>query len=337
MTNDGPLARAQREWMRQSSISQMYQEPQAPRARPQLYTESTYQGLADARYQNRAEPIDNRSASAKAYTAANSPWERAARAAAEEVAEADWQAHREAIAGSGHDAGIFGNSTPVERATALGSRGFGSGRQVEHQGHLTSQAQATPGQPSLSMLSRLPRQDGPVTPQRENVTQLSSSGTGWSQVMALQEDVHDPGSATVGLASSTTSNLPALNVSAEGDPTKDAPRTRHAVRDVQGRFKPRGSRLVGPLGPPGGAGPGGVDTVTGRWIPGVRNGAQLQDLERVHEISANAAPYRSFDALQALQDQSDGIADAAIVSSAVRQHARDCANRANITFAKARP
>lgn len=60
-------------------------------------------------------------------------------------------------------------------------------------------------------------------------------------------------------------------------------------RSAVGRFRPRASRIVGPLGPPGGSGPGGIDTVTGHWIPGVRNMAQTHDLERVHAVTES--PY----------------------------------------------
>ena len=60
-------------------------------------------------------------------------------------------------------------------------------------------------------------------------------------------------------------------------------------RGALGRWKPRAAREVGPLGQPGGTGPGGVDTVTGQWIPGAADHAQLHDLERVHTVTTK--PY----------------------------------------------
>jgi hypothetical protein len=79
---------------------------------------------------------------------------------------------------------------------------------------------------------------------------------------------------------------PVRNVSGE-TPTVAAT-TRHFDRGAGGKFRPRQNRIVGPLGPPGGSGPGGVDAVTGRHIPGLQDRSQLHDLERV---KACANPY----------------------------------------------
>jgi hypothetical protein len=92
----------------------------------------------------------------------------------------------------------------------------------------------------------------------------------------------------------TTSGFPTVGES--GPPVRDlsgeTPTVGATVRPAQsrdafGRFAARKAREVGPLGPAGGVGPGGIDTVTGRFIPGVRNHAQLHDLEattgRYHE------------------------------------------------------
>src|SRR5215472_3833038 len=49
--------------------------------------------------------------------------------------------------------------------------------------------------------------------------------------------------------------------------------TRHNERTNDGRFARRGSTQVRPLPKP--EGEGGIDAVTGRWIPGVRNQAVL--------------------------------------------------------------
>ena len=81
---------------------------------------------------------------------------------------------------------------------------------------------------------------------------------------------------------------PVRNLSGE-TPTIGATVRLAQRRDALGRFKPRANRLVGPLGPPGGVGPGGIDAVTGRWISGVRNSAQLHDWDRVHAVTTR--PY----------------------------------------------
>lgn len=60
--------------------------------------------------------------------------------------------------------------------------------------------------------------------------------------------------------------------------------TRHNSRGSGGKFKPKQNRIVGPLGPAGGVGDGGIDAVTGRHVGG-RNHAVLHDLERVHAVT----------------------------------------------------
>jgi hypothetical protein len=69
--------------------------------------------------------------------------------------------------------------------------------------------------------------------------------------------------------------------------------TRRLARDPRGRWKPRESKIVGPLNKPTGA--GGIDTVTGQWIPGVRDNSQLNDVGRVHEIAAGRQYFESPD------------------------------------------
>jgi hypothetical protein len=90
---------------------------------------------------------------------------------------ADLRAHLDSRQ-SGTGIGLVGASTPLQRAQALGSR-FGT-RDVQGNGHLGAQVLTTPGQPSLSMLSRLPHKDLPIMPQRtaDQVAQLRSSGAG---------------------------------------------------------------------------------------------------------------------------------------------------------------
>ena len=103
------------------------------------------------------------------------------------------------------------------------------------------------------------------------------------------------------LQPTTKSGPPAENVSATALPEPGVRPTRTLHRDPLGRFAnrplahadvPAGDltltyarrpELVGPLNKP--TGPGGRDSVTGAWIPGVRNNAQLHDLERVHAVT----------------------------------------------------
>jgi hypothetical protein len=68
---------------------------------------------------------------------------------------------------------------------------------------------------------------------------------------------------------------------------------KHSERGAGGRFKAREARIVGPLNQP--TGPGGIDTTTGRWIPGVRNNAQLHDLDRVHAVDSRQLRYQAPD------------------------------------------
>ena len=91
----------------------------------------------------------------------------------------------------------------------------------------------------------------------------------------------DPGADRVG-----PSGPPIENLSGS---VKTIGSTRRYNRDPGGRFAIRKQAEVGPLGPPGGVGPGGLDTVTGHWIPGVKNNSQSHDWERVHAVSV--APY----------------------------------------------
>jgi|HubBroStandDraft_6_1064221.scaffolds.fasta_scaffold93437_3 hypothetical protein len=55
-------------------------------------------------------------------------------------------------------------------------------------------------------------------------------------------------------------------------------------RDTSGRYRTREPRLTGRLNQP--EGKGGIDTVTGQWIPGVRDNSQLHDYERTHAIDS---------------------------------------------------
>lgn len=55
-------------------------------------------------------------------------------------------------------------------------------------------------------------------------------------------------------------------------------------RDTSGRYRAREPRLTGRLNQPEGR--GGIDAVTGQWIPGVRDNSQLHDMDRVHAISS---------------------------------------------------
>jgi hypothetical protein len=55
-------------------------------------------------------------------------------------------------------------------------------------------------------------------------------------------------------------------------------------RDTSGRYRAREPRLTGRLNHP--EGKGGIDAVTGQWIPAVRDNSQLHDMDRVHAISS---------------------------------------------------
>ena len=96
------------------------------------------------------------------------------------------------------------------------------------------------------------------------------------------ERVFDPGADRVG------TDLAFRNVSGEVRMVNNTVRPAQS-RDATGKWKPRESRIIGPLNVP--SGPGGVDAVTGRWIPGVRNNAQLHDWERTHAVTTS--PYFS--------------------------------------------
>lgn len=93
-----------------------------------------------------------------------------------------------------------------------------------------------------------------------------------------REDTHDPG------ADRYFDGPPIVDSSGS---VKVVGSTVRRNRDPGGRWKPRESRIVGPLNKP--TGPGGIDTVTGGWIPGVRDNSQLHDLERVHAVTTS--PY----------------------------------------------
>jgi hypothetical protein len=94
--------------------------------------------------------------------------------------------------------------------------------------------------------------------------------------MSKNERVTNPGEPVVG------GNVPVRNLSGE-TPTVGAT-VKPRQRDSRGRYRVREARLVGPLTRP--EGPGGIDSVTGQWVPGVRNNAQLHDLERVHAVAS---------------------------------------------------
>ena len=72
-----------------------------------------------------------------------------------------------------------------------------------------------------------------------------------------REDTHDPG------ADRYFDGPPIVDSSGS---VKVVGSTIRRNRDPGGRWKPRESRIVGPLNKP--TGPGGIDTVTGGWIPG---------------------------------------------------------------------
>jgi hypothetical protein len=95
--------------------------------------------------------------------------------------------------------------------------------------------------------------------------------------------------------------LAVRNVSGEVETVGDT--VRHTERGDQGRFVPRRSTQVGALGPPGGTGPGGVDSVSGKHIPGVANNAVLfRDPMNWERITHDSPDYRGYPAISRLMD-----------------------------------
>jgi hypothetical protein len=176
------LSRMYRDHRAQQSGSSIYRPVTEQPQKTNIYAGSQqYQGL-ESYSRQQPDPVDNRSESAKAYTAEHSPWERAAARVAEGVTEADWQAHRDAIQGSGHQVGILGPDEQAARQAALAAqsvRSNSAGGQIGMNGHLALSALTTPGQPALSMLDRLPAKDRPVVVQRAAIPS-GSSGQGWT-------------------------------------------------------------------------------------------------------------------------------------------------------------
>ena len=95
---------------------------------------TNYQGLGSYS-RERPDPLARREGES------DQNWERRTaihRRFADEVAdEAAWAEHRARVdAPVGQGSGLYGRTTPTDRAAALGSRGFGSGREVEKEGGL---------------------------------------------------------------------------------------------------------------------------------------------------------------------------------------------------------
>jgi hypothetical protein len=108
----------------------------------------------------------------------------------------------------------------------------------------------------------------------------------------MADDIKSAGKPTIG------DNIPFHNVSGE---TRVLGSTRHSMRGPDGRWKPRASRLVGPLGPAGGVGPGGVDSVTRRWISGVRDNSVKMSTDpinpdRIHQVGPDWSGYAPISA-----------------------------------------
>jgi hypothetical protein len=92
-------------------------------------------------------------------------------------------------------------------------------------------------------------------------------------------------------------------VNASADGANPLQVQRHSLRHPRdGRFVPRGSTQVRPLPQP--SGPGGIDAVTGRHIPGENKAVLFRtndplDFERVHRVSPD---YSSFVAISTQLD-----------------------------------
>jgi hypothetical protein len=102
----------------------------------------------------------------------------------------------------------------------------------------------------------------------------------------VNDEVIRPGEQTVG-----PSGPPIENVSGS---VKLVGSTRHSQRGAGGKFKPRESRIVGPLNKPSGS--GGYDAIVGYrpegWIPNVRDNSQLHDLERGRAVDSGRLHYQ---------------------------------------------
>ena len=203
----GDLYKAER---RAQSASMIYQEPVTPVQRPAIYTNAPVRTLGDyasATVASRYEPKSGESD--HGYVARLTPLlrhlaeslpadelERVAAAYKSAVArlEGGTQTHaelREHLDANGPDQrGLFGISSPQERAAALGNRGFGSGRQVEANGHLADAGHVTPGQgvPPMSAARAMQivrQREAEVRgqlPQHTDASQLRSTGAGFMGV-----------------------------------------------------------------------------------------------------------------------------------------------------------
>lgn len=110
----------------------------------------------------------------------------------------------------------------------------------------------------------------------------------------MSDNVSDPGASTMG------TDIPFENVSGQ-TPTIGA--TRQSKRGIDGRWIPRSITLVRGLGPPGETGPGGLDTTTGRAVPGIRDHSVLLRHPLEFERVVHTVPdYSQFPPLSAQLD-----------------------------------
>jgi hypothetical protein len=161
----------------QQSGSLIYQVvPKQPTPRSIYAGSQQYQGLSG--YQNRPEPVDTRSEIAKAYTAEHSPWERAARQAAEaDEAEARAQAQQAAFdvlqgRGLNNTHGMFtAADRQAHRIAATQTRDNGAA--IERLGGMATSIAPVPGRVYLSQIEQAnPMPVRPAVP-------LGSSGSDW--------------------------------------------------------------------------------------------------------------------------------------------------------------
>lgn len=148
--------------------------PEQPRARNLYEGSQAYQGLESYSRERKDDPLAKRPGESDENHARRvAPHVKAAEAEADEKAAAEWEAHRSQVDNRvGTGTGIYGNSAPQERAAALGSRGFGSGRQVEMNGGLSTSIAPAPARVFVSQL-----QDGPAV--SRSTIPAGSSGEGW--------------------------------------------------------------------------------------------------------------------------------------------------------------
>jgi hypothetical protein len=189
---DGAAYRAHR---RLESASGIYNEPVRPQARPKIYQDSQYQGL-ESYTSKPVDKLDRRSGESTegwrrrvlAVARALPEDEVASRLAAIDQADAQERPKTGeelhamlAARQSGVDRGILGGA--YDRAAVLGSRGFGSGREVAANGGVGPQPLSAARPLSMAAINMIMQErEAERTQQQPQRTQVptGASGIGWS-------------------------------------------------------------------------------------------------------------------------------------------------------------